>query len=312
MVPILDLDAPDLAGRLAHACRTGGVCVATIPDRWSFDADRLRTEIGLAFDQDRRAKEAQVSPTGHPHRGWREFFDDAGEPTYERFSFARYDTIADARSAGVPAEYDSLFAHANVWPSPAFAAVFAGFRDHMSGMIRELLQQSRLAAMPSVTRSDNANCSVSRYHPRSARSAPAPILDHVDLSLMTVVWQVDGQPGLQVEDDDGRWHDVEAAESQVIVLCGEMLRMASDGAATSGRHRVRPPGGQPRETAICLYAPALDSVLAPPEDGSGEPVTVWSLVGDSVDRYMRNAATEEEARAWREGRPYVPVPPSRA
>src|SRR5712691_11487661 len=72
--------------------------------------------IGRLLGLPRAEKARLASPDGHPYRGWRQWPDDFGRLELERYNVAQFDTPADARAAGVPAEYASLYQHPNVWP----------------------------------------------------------------------------------------------------------------------------------------------------------------------------------------------------
>lgn len=305
----LDLEQPRFDELLTAACAERGVFVLDLPTRYDFDPQGLAASVRALFELDEENKLALASPTGHPHRGWRRFFDEHGRATYERVSFARYDSADDAIAAGVDRSFVDLYAHVNTWPKDGgFRARFEGFRSAMSSLCEELVRRLPTASLTAEdTSTNNASCAVSRYYGRTVDDDTLLFRDHVDLSFFTIVWQASGRPGLQAEDADGRWVDVSASEQQLIVLCGDMLRRFTNGATQNGRHRVAAPLGQHRETVLCLYAPRLQTQLEP-ATAEREAVTIWSLVKDSAERYMQQAATPGEVAAWAEQRPYVPDP----
>lgn len=307
----VDLGSPDADGRLLEACRQRGMLVVDLPAGLPVDPAGLAGAVDALFSQDDAARLALSCPTGHPHRGWRRFYDETGRATYERLSIGRYDSADDARRAGVDPAHAGFYAHENTWPAvPGFRPRFEAFRTAMSGLCVDLL--NRLPAglgahlTPAELATDNASCAVSRYYGREGDTTLL-FRDHVDLSFLTAVWQAGGRPGLEIERDDGTWVEVAASPRQVIVLCGDMLRRRSGGATRNGRHRVAAPRGGDRDTVLCLYAPSLATELE--AAAGGHPaVTIWDLVHGSAERYMQQAATPGEVAAWREGRPYVPEP----
>ncbi len=65
---------------------------------------------------------------------------------------------------------------------------------------------------------------------------------HEDINLLTVL-PAANEPGLQVRDLDGRWHDVPCDYGSLAVNCGDMLALASGGYYPSTTHRVLNPVG---------------------------------------------------------------------
>ncbi len=67
---------------------------------------------------------------------------------------------------------------------------------------------------------------------------------HGDINLITLL--VAGtQPGLQVQDNAGNWHDVSCDPGSIAVNVGDMLQECSNGYYKSTIHRVVNPQGQP-------------------------------------------------------------------
>mgnify|MGYP003322125414 FL=1 len=65
---------------------------------------------------------------------------------------------------------------------------------------------------------------------------------HEDINLITVL--VSGtQPGLQVQDTDGSWHDVSCDPGCLAINTGDMLQEASGGYYPSTTHQVINPSG---------------------------------------------------------------------
>lgn len=73
--------------------------------------------------------------------------------------------------------------------------------------------------------------------PGAVRSAA-----HEDINLLTLL-PAGTEPGLQVLDRDGTWHDVASDPEAIIVNAGDMLQMASRGYFRSTTHRVVNPEG---------------------------------------------------------------------
>src|SRR5712692_925618 len=122
-IPVIDLGAahgehaPDglLDAVRSAAEQVGAVQVINhgVPEDVIADYGR---RAGRLLGLPRAEKARLASPGGHPYRGWRQWPDDFGRLELERYNVAQFDTPADARAAGVPAEYASLYQHPNVWP----------------------------------------------------------------------------------------------------------------------------------------------------------------------------------------------------
>jgi len=65
---------------------------------------------------------------------------------------------------------------------------------------------------------------------------------HEDINLITLLIAAT-QPGLQVKDLEGKWHDVECEPGSIVVNVGDMLQEASGGLFKSTTHRVVNPIG---------------------------------------------------------------------
>jgi isopenicillin N synthase-like dioxygenase len=66
---------------------------------------------------------------------------------------------------------------------------------------------------------------------------------HEDINLLTVL-PASNEPGLQVRDVRGNWHDVPCDFGSIAVNCGDMLQLASGGYYPSTTHRVMNPIGE--------------------------------------------------------------------
>ena len=60
---------------------------------------------------------------------------------------------------------------------------------------------------------------------------------HEDINLLTVL-VAGSEPGLQVLDENGEWHDVTTDKNTIVINSGDMLKMASENYYPSTTHRV--------------------------------------------------------------------------
>jgi isopenicillin N synthase-like dioxygenase len=88
---------------------------------------------------------------------------------------------------------------------------------------------------------------------------------HEDINLLTVL-PASNEPGLQVRDVHGNWHDVPCDFGSIAINSGDMLHLASGGYYPSTTHRVMNPTGESaRRSRLSLplfLHPADDVILA--------------------------------------------------
>jgi len=274
-----------------------------------------------------RAEKAKLaSPTGHPHRGWRQWPDDFGRLELERFNVAQFDNPEDARAAGIPEEYLSLFAHPNVWPAdPALREATFRYIEACRGLAERMLGlYARAAGVPADTfpfgSLPHLRLTVNDYptwtYPDDADEPQSDedkllLLEHADDSAVTVLSQTGDYEGLQVQMPDGHWQPVPIIPGALQVFSGVMLTRWSNGRLRPGRHRVVAGGTVTRRSTAVFCYPSLETVVRPlapfagPDDAAEEPVLVWDHVRRRAEDYMEEYGRPDQVAAWREGRPYV-------
>ena len=109
---------------------------------------------------------------------------------------------------------------------------------------------------------------VLRYPPLRGDEPAAAVraAAHEDINLLTVL-PASNEPGLQVLDVHGAWHDVPCDFGSIAVNCGDMLQLASSGYYPSTTHRVMNPTGdgatRSRLSLPLFLHPADDVRLSP-------------------------------------------------
>ncbi|MCU1397652.1 MAG: putative oxidoreductase iron/ascorbate family [Acidimicrobiales bacterium] len=108
---------------------------------------------------------------------------------------------------------------------------------------------------------------VLRYPPLSGDEPAGAVraAAHEDINLLTVL-PASNEPGLQVRDTAGNWHDVPCDFGSLVVNSGDMLALASGGYYPSTTHQVmNPTGDGARRSRLSLplfLHPAGDVVLS--------------------------------------------------
>lgn len=106
-----------------------------------------------------------------------------------------------------------------------------------------------------------------RYPPLTGTETPNAIraAAHEDINLITVL-PASNEPGLQVKDLAGNWHDVPTDFGSLAINSGDMLQLASGGYYPSTTHRVTNPVGasatKSRLSVPLFLHPADDVILA--------------------------------------------------
>ena len=237
-IPVVDLGAALgehaparlLAAVRAAAEQTGVIQVVNhgVPDGVLAGYDR---RIGRLLGLPRTAKARLASPGGHPYRGWRQWPDDFGRLELERYNVAQFDTPADARAAGVPAEYAGVFEHPNVWPPDdpelrGAALRYLAAAGQLAGRVLALYAKAvgaagdafSLGAVPHLRLTTNDYPTWSypgdgsgEGSGESSDESKLLLLEHADDSAVTILRQDGGYQGLQVQLADGSWRRCRSA-----------------------------------------------------------------------------------------------------
>jgi len=113
---------------------------------------------------------------------------------------------------------------------------------------------------------------------------------HTDYNCLTLLFQRDGQSGLQVcpgtDAATGRWTSVEPDERLITCNIGDMLKRWSDDRLSSTLHRVRGPRpGEPVEArhSVAFFAQANKPVMIMPPGGTYEPISAGDFLQQRID-----------------------------
>lgn len=330
-IPVIDLelalsdDAPEelIASVRAAAEQVGIIQVVNhgVPAEL---IDDFHDRIGRVLALPREEKAKLASPTGHPYRGWRQWPDDFGRLELERFNIGQFDTVEEAKAAGLSEEYAQLYAHPNVWPpqEPGLAAVTRLYHDASVGVAERVLDlYSRVLGVPLSTfpisgRPYYTSFVVNDYPTWTHEDTGTDddkllLLEHADGSALTVLHQRGDYAGLQGQAPDGSWIPVPIVPGALQVFSGHILTKWTNGRLRPGRHRVVAGGTVTRRSTGVFWHPSLDTVIEPlepfvgPEGSDFEPELLWDQAGGQVEEYLRVFGRPDQIAAWRERRPYV-------
>ena len=256
-VAVVDFQAPDAPEQFARSLRDTGFGVIVNHPLPQSLIEEIYTEWLAFFD----------SPTKYEYRYTSDNQDGYFGP--EVSETAKGNTIKDIKE----------FFHAYPWGQyPAMVSDAAmRYRELATGVAMTLLDWVEAHTPDDVTFSqplssmmDDSTRTLLRIlrYPPLRGDEPAGALRaaaHEDINLLTVL-PASNEPGLQVRDVHGNWHDVPCDFGSIAINSGDMLQLASGGYYPSTTHRVVNPTGEgarrSRLSMPLFLHPADDVILA--------------------------------------------------
>ena len=160
----------------------------------------------------------------------------------------------------------------NQWPAalPELRTAALAWIDRLSAVARRLLHELLTAIGAPADFYDPAfgdrahpQLKLVRYPGSAGDGTDQGVGAHKDYGFLTLLLQ-DTVGGLQVQREDGRFHEVPPIENAFVVNLGELLEVATDGYLLATNHRVvSPPGATERFSVPFFYNPRLDARVDP-------------------------------------------------
>lgn len=258
-VEVVDFEAPDAPESFTRSLRTTGFAVLVnhplpqelvqqIYDEWLafFQTDAKQQYRFSDGDQDGYfGPDVSETAKGNTVKDIKEFF--------HVYPWGQYPTEVS----------DAALRYAEI--AKGIALTLLGWvQDHTPDEVRDRLSMPLPQMMTDSTRS---LLRVLRYPPLTG-DEPADAVRaaaHEDINLLTVL-PASNEPGLQVRDLAGNWHDVPCDFGSLAINAGDMLQLATGGYYPSTTHRVTNPTGdsatRSRLSLPLFLHPADDVVLA--------------------------------------------------
>jgi isopenicillin N synthase-like dioxygenase len=258
-VEVVDFQAPDAPESFTRSLRTTGFAVIVNHPLPHELVQQIYDEWLAFFDSD--AKYAYRYSDGDQD-GW--FGPDVSET-------AKGNTVKDLKEffhvypwGQYPAEVsDAALRYSRI--ATEIAVTLLGWvHDHTPDEVRDRLSMPLPRMMDHSTRT---LLRVLRYPPLRGDEPDGAVraAAHEDINLLTVL-PAANEPGLQVRDLAGAWHDVPCDFGSIAINAGDMLQLATGGYFPSTTHRVMNPTGESaRRSRLSLplfLHPADDVVLA--------------------------------------------------
>ncbi|MGW5497332.1 isopenicillin N synthase family dioxygenase [Streptomyces olivaceoviridis] len=160
----------------------------------------------------------------------------------------------------------------NQWPAalPGLRTAALAWIDRLSGVAHRLLRELLTAIGapagfydPVFGDQAHPHLKLVRYPGSADDGTGQGVGAHKDYGFLTLLLQ-DTVGGLQVQREDGRFHDVPPIEGAFVVNLGELLEVATNGYLLATNHRVvSPPGATERFSVPFFYNPRLDARIEP-------------------------------------------------
>ncbi|OIK03980.1 isopenicillin N synthase family dioxygenase [Streptomyces monashensis] len=160
----------------------------------------------------------------------------------------------------------------NQWPAalPELRSAALTWIDRLSAVAERLLAELLTAIgaradfyAPAFGEHAHPHLKLVRYPGSAGDGTDQGVGAHKDYGFLTLLLQ-DTVGGLQVQREDGLFHDVPPVEGAFVVNLGELLEVATNGYLVATNHRVvSPPGATERFSVPFFYNPRLDARIQP-------------------------------------------------
>lgn len=279
-LPVIDLSAADrgpaaradLHARLHGAAHDVGFFQLVGHGVTEAETDALMTAMRAFFALPEAERHA-IDNVNSPHfRGYTRIGD---ERTGGSRDWRDQLDIGAERPAHVPAPGEPPYwwlEGPNQWPAalPELRTAALGWIERLSAVAHRLLHEllAAIGAPPDFYDDifgDRAHLHLKlvRYPGSAGDGADQGVGAHKDYGFLTLLHQ-DGIGGLQVQREDGRFHDVPPLPGAFVVNLGELLEVATNGYLVATNHRVvSPPGATERFSVPFFFNPRLDARVAP-------------------------------------------------
>lgn len=160
----------------------------------------------------------------------------------------------------------------NQWPAalPELRTAALAWIDRLSSVAARLLRELLTAIgapadfyEPVFGDRAHPHLKLVRYPGSAGDGADQGVGAHKDYGFLTLLLQ-DQIGGLQVQREDGLFHEVPPLPGAFVVNLGELLEVATNGYLVATNHRVvSPPGATERFSVPFFYNPRLDALVEP-------------------------------------------------
>ena len=235
MIPVIDLNSSKALQQIENAYTTVGFAVFinafSTKQQHVFDLWFDQMKAFFELDIDIKNSYGYIGDTNLGYTGWGGENVDPTAPKDMKESFNYNDTRMPER----------------MWPVevPGFrqtARATVVLADDLTLRIMGMFDQI-LGTGSTLTDAHLTNYSTTRVIKYPAYDGPIEdrqmrIGEHSDYGTLTLLWQINDIPGLEVQDLNGKWHPVPYAENGVVCNIGDLMQRWTNDYFKSTKHRV--------------------------------------------------------------------------
>ena len=235
MIPVIDLNNPFALQHIEAAYTTVGFAVFTnaLDDDEQRDMDNWQQEMKAFFDLDLETKK-QYPYEGDTNLGYSIMGDENVDPTAPKDMKESFN-------------YNNTRMNEKLWPTelPKFKQSALRSIDIADKLTLKILSMFDEVLDTGTTLYD---AHVEPFNTTRVIHYPAVtgeledrqmrIGEHSDYGTITLLWQINDVPGLEVQDLEGTWHAVPYAKNGVVCNIGDLLQRWTNDYFKSTKHRV--------------------------------------------------------------------------
>ena len=236
MIPIIDLKSASALQQIEDAYTTVGFAVFT--NHFDYADQAVYTkwfqQMKQFFELDQETK-LKYPYEGDTNLGYSVMGAENVDPTAPKDMKESFNYNADRMPEHLwPKEVDGF---------KDIALQTVGIADKLTLKIMTMFDRILNRADMPLTRCHSENFSTTRVIHYPAYTGPLEekqmrIGEHSDYGTITLLWQINDVPGLEVQDLDGNWHPVPYADDGVVCNIGDLLQRWTNDYFKSTKHRV--------------------------------------------------------------------------
>jgi len=235
MIPVIDLQAQDALDRIDEAYSTVGFAVftnclsATDYKKMKNWQETMKEFFNLPIDSKQKYPYEGDTNLGYSVMGAENVDPTAPKDLKESFNYNN-DRMGD-----------------HLWPDiegfKTTASATVDIADRLTLKIMTMFDRILDRADMPLTRAHQENYSTTRviHYPAykgEIEQKQMRIGEHSDYGTITLLWQINDVPGLEVQDLEGTWHAVPYADDGVVCNIGDLLQRWTNDYFKSTKHRV--------------------------------------------------------------------------
>ena len=234
MIPVIDLKAKDALDRIDEAYTTVGFAVftnaldyrhQTIMNTWFEQAENF---FNLKIDEKKKLAYQPENNLGYSVMGAEHVDPNAPSDIKESFN---YNNTRMPDELWPDRKYFKDYALRSVRIADELSLRILSHFDKILGCGTTLVDAHQNPY--STTRIIHYPAYTGELEPKQMR-----IGEHSDYGTITLLWQINDVPGLEVQDLNGHWHPVPYAKNGVVVNIGDLLQRWTNDYFVSTKHRV--------------------------------------------------------------------------